>query len=112
MNTEYTLERSSSTVNTVEAFRFTKTAESSRENLQTIKSKARATKYIQMAMSISACTRKIKSMARECSIGSTCPDPNANIIEEAGGPVCHQAKAFISEQMVSLTINSGDIYHG
>jgi hypothetical protein len=76
-------------------------AEFFKERLQIMKSMERATKYIQMAMFTSECMRRI-----------TCPDLNANIIEEAGGPGYRLAKALTIERMVSLNINSGDIYHG
>jgi hypothetical protein len=87
-------------------------AEFFKERLQIMKSMERATKYIQMAMFTSECMRRIKNMVKECFIGLTCPDLNANIIEEAGGPGYRLAKALTIERMVSLNINSGDIYHG
>lgn len=76
------------------------------------RSKGQATKFTQMETSISAPTKRTKNTAKASFIGSICRDQKVSTTEEGGGQAYPAAREFTNAQMVSLGINSGDIYHG
>lgn len=94
------------------AYHFIETDGYTRAGLAITRSKGQATKFTQTATYISARTKRTKSMAKASSIGSICRDPNASTIGEGGGQGYPPAKESMSDLMVSLGINSGDLYHG